>query len=256
MTSVAAKSHQRPRPPLSPLRLDSISELPETQPSTYMNLGAETPTSILKPSLTPPSAITVDEWANYGLAVNTNVPARRRSWRSNSWSGSRSKGMIRFQKEELDTDCGICFEPATNPRKVLCCGQCFCFDHIMDWLSLNKICPACNTKCSPPISPSASVGRLPMTPPKSSPTTPSLKSFPTPPPSATTVSFEGYQIQYTTTLEHELLPRSFSPLSSLIIGIVSGRTPILPASLGTAIGDFLMWSALLLFISVFIPSVL
>ncbi|KAF9781831.1 hypothetical protein BJ322DRAFT_1111742 [Thelephora terrestris] len=259
MASATTKSHQRPRPPLSPLRLGSISELPENQLAHYMDLGAETPTSIMKPSLTPPSTLVVDEWTSSGLAVNTDVPPRRRSWRSNSWSGSRSKGMTRFQRENLDTDCGICFEPAKNPRKVLCCGQCFCFGHLMDWLSSNKNCPACNTKCSPPISPSpsASVSRLPMTPPQSpSPlATPSLGSFPTPPPTATTINFEGYQLQSTVTLEFDPLPPSFSPLSSTVVGIVCGRTPVLPTSLGTAVGDFLMWSALLLFISVFIPSV-
>lgn len=255
-SSTTTKSHQRSRPPLSPLRLDSISELPETQHSPYMNLGAETPTSIMKPSLTPPCAA-VDEWANSGLAVNTNIPARRRSWRSNSWSGSRSKGMARFQKERLDTDCGICFEPAKNPRKVLCCGQCFCFDHLMEWLSSNKNCPACNIKCSPPISPSASVDRLISSPPKSpSPSSPpSLGSFPTPPPSATTISFESYQLRSTVTPECDPIPRSFSPLSSIVVGVVSGRTLVVPPSLGTAVGNFLMWSALLLFISVFIPSV-
>lgn len=104
MASTTTKPHQRPRPPLSPLRLDSISELPENQSSPYINLGAETPSSILKTSFTAPS---VDEWSKSGLAVNTNVPARRRSWRSNSWSCSRSKGMARFQRERLDTDCGI-----------------------------------------------------------------------------------------------------------------------------------------------------
>ena len=170
------------------------------------------------------------------------------------------------------------FEPATNPRRVLCCRQCFCFDHLMDvrspwcsdltlvsgyllalqWLSSNKNCPACNAKCSPPISPASSTNRLPLTPPKSPPLSisPSLKSFPTPPPSATAISFEGYQIQSTFTIEHDLPIRSFSPLSSSIIGIVSGRTPVIPASLGMAVGDFLMWFALALFISVFIPSLL
>jgi hypothetical protein len=107
MTSVTVKPPQRTRPQLSPLRLDSISELPESQATHYMNLGAETPTSILNPSLTPPSAVVVDEWADSGLAVNTNIPARRRSWRSNSWSSTRSKGMVRFQKEMLDKDCGV-----------------------------------------------------------------------------------------------------------------------------------------------------
>lgn len=128
----------------------------------------------------------------------------------------------------------------------------------LQWLSSNKNCPACNAKCSPPISPTGSTSRLSLTPPKTppSPITPPLSSFPTPPPTATTVSFEGYQIQSITTLEREPPPRSFSPLSSSIIGIVSGRTPVLPASLGAAVGNFLMWSALALLISVFIPSLL
>jgi len=264
---VTTKSHSRSRPTLSPLRLDSISELPEHQVSHYVNLGADSPTSILKPSLTPPSTATSDEWVNSGLAVNTNVPARRRSWRSNSWSGSRPKGMTRFQRGEPDTDCGICFEPAKNPRKVLCCGQCFCFDHLMNWLSSNKNCPACNTRCAPPISPSEYGGRIYVTPPKSPPkglprslpNSPpksppiSLRSCLTPPPSATAISFEGYRLQSGVTFECEPPPRSFSPLSSTIIGIVSGRAPVLPASLGTVVGDFLMWSALVLFVSVFIP---
>ena len=129
---------------------------------------------------------------------------------------------------------------------------------LSQWLSSNKNCPACNAKCSPPISPASSTNRLPLTPPKSPPLSisPSLKSFPTPPPSATAISFEGYQIQSTFTIEHDLPIRSFSPLSSSIIGIVSGRTPVIPASLGMAVGDFLMWFALALFISVFVPSLL
>lgn len=128
----------------------------------------------------------------------------------------------------------------------------------LQWLSSNKICPACNSKCSPPISPSGSTCRLPLTPPKSppSPISPQLGSFPTPPPSTTTISFEGYQIQSIPTPDHELLPRSFSPLSSSIIAIVSGRTPVFPAHLGMMVGNFLMWSALALFISVFIPPLL
>ena len=156
MASATTESHPRSRPQLSPLRLGSISELPENQHSRRMDLGAETPSSILKPSLAP-SSMLVDEWANSGLAVNTNVPARRRSWRSNSWSScNRSKGMVRFQKEKLDTDCGVwsaslirsalvlhrstrySFEPAKNPRKVLCCGQCFCFDHLTDVRSSHR----------------------------------------------------------------------------------------------------------------------
>lgn len=90
-------SQRRPRPPL---KLHSISELPER---FTMNLGTETPTSIVRPSITP----TVDDWGKVGLVVNSNVPARSRNWRSLSWDGTRQKGISRFQKERFDTDCAI-----------------------------------------------------------------------------------------------------------------------------------------------------
>jgi len=136
-----------------PLKLDSISELPEYH--FEMNLGAETPRSLVRPSVTP----TKDEWSKVGVAVNSNVPTRTRAWRSLSWSSKHRSP--RFQKEEVDRDCAICFDPAINPRKTSCCGQVFCYAHLADWLKSNNNCPACDSKCISPLSPSPSSSQLP-----------------------------------------------------------------------------------------------
>jgi len=148
------------RPP--PLRLDSISELPEpfdSPESARMNLGVESPASVTRPSMTPTSAIS-DDWGSCGFVVNSTVPARRRSWRSLSWSSGKRQGFCRFQKEDVDKDCAICFEPAINPRKTSCCAQIFCYNHLADWLKSNKNCPSCNSRCISPLSPSPSLTNL------------------------------------------------------------------------------------------------
>lgn len=124
-----------------PLKLDSICELPEYH--FEMNLGAETPRSLVRPSVTP----TKDEWGRVGLAVNSNVPPRSRNWRSLSWDSGKHRSP-RFQKEKVDRDCAIwfvttldiqsdsdllsSFDPALNPRKTSCCRQVFCYAHLAD----------------------------------------------------------------------------------------------------------------------------
>jgi len=143
-------SRRRP----TPLRLDSISEMPEyfdSQRSAQLNLGTESPTSILRPSMTPTSATAsaLGDWGKVGMAVNAHIPARTRAWRSLSWVAGTHQGFRKFQKEKVDRDCGICFDPALNPRKTSCCGQVFCYAHLADWLRSSKNCPSCSSICTP-----------------------------------------------------------------------------------------------------------
>jgi len=188
------------RPP--PLKLDSISELPEhldLRKSVRMNLGVESPTSVVRPSMTPtsPGSHVFDDWGKCGFVVNSNFPTRRRSWRSLSWSAGKHQGIGRFEKDIVDNDCAICFEPAINPRRTSCCAQIFCYAHLADWLKSNKNCPSCDSRCISPLSPTAPAAHLkdrPTTTPttissssssgRSSSTSPSSIS-PEPPPSCT-----------------------------------------------------------------------
>lgn len=135
----------RRRPSLAPLRLGSISE--EEAPG-MLNLGVESPSSILEPSSAAGQA-SPDEWLRSGIAVNTNVPMRRRSWRSLSWL--QEKHRRTFFRSETRDDCGICFESAILPIRVKCCLQLFCFAHLSDWLGSEQsdgLCPSCRKPCS------------------------------------------------------------------------------------------------------------
>ncbi|TFK52679.1 hypothetical protein OE88DRAFT_1436698 [Heliocybe sulcata] len=135
----------RRRPPLAPLRLGSISE--EEAPGV-LNLGAETPSSILEPS-SAAVGLSPDEWSRAGIAANTNIPARRRSWRSLSWLQEPHRR--KFVRTQVEGDCGICFEYAIFPVRVKCCLQLFCFAHLSDWLGSEQsdgLCPACRSPCS------------------------------------------------------------------------------------------------------------
>jgi hypothetical protein len=152
--SCAASSRPRRRPSLSPLRLGSITEIPELDAPVDLNLGAESPGSILKPALTPncdTSLVPKDDWARSGIAVHTDVPMRKRTWRSASFSEKRKNMKRREVSSVVDRDCGICFEDAVRPCKMICCGKLFCLEHISDWLygsSSDGCCPACKTPCS------------------------------------------------------------------------------------------------------------
>ncbi|KII86708.1 hypothetical protein PLICRDRAFT_265726 [Plicaturopsis crispa FD-325 SS-3] len=158
------------------LRLGSISETPECE-SPFMNLGAESPSSILSPALSDAPS---DDWARSGLAVNTAVPSRisaqaksssplsskfgeRESetwsyfdvsgWRRSVTPLSRPKSIM---KDAGDRDCGICFDPALKPARTKCCGDIFCHEHLSDvspysWLTgpaSDGRCPSCGENCS------------------------------------------------------------------------------------------------------------
>jgi hypothetical protein len=94
------------RPQLSPLRLGSIREAPEHE--RYLNLGAESPESILQTALDSDSDnhASADEWGKSGIAVHTDVPMRKRTWRSASFSERRKRGRM-LVREIVDRDCGI-----------------------------------------------------------------------------------------------------------------------------------------------------
>ena len=87
------------RPQLSPLRLVSIRE------DVDLNLGDESPESILKPAVDS-DGDTHDEWRKSGIAVHTDVPMRKRTWRSASFSERKKRGRV-LARELVDRDCGI-----------------------------------------------------------------------------------------------------------------------------------------------------
>lgn len=87
---------------LSPLRLGSIDEDPEYDFGFSLNLGSESPASASSPDLVS-SPDVLREWAGAGIAV-PRVPARRRSWRSSSFSRDRIKKIV---VNEADRDCAI-----------------------------------------------------------------------------------------------------------------------------------------------------
>jgi hypothetical protein len=102
------------RPFPLPLRLGSIIESPECEERIDINLGAESPASILKPAIedcddTEPKAGSGDAWRRAGIAVHTDVPTRRRSWRSASFSEKRKLYERTLLKDSgyVDRDCGI-----------------------------------------------------------------------------------------------------------------------------------------------------
>lgn len=99
------------RPPLSPLRLDSITEIPEYS-SIALDLGSESPLSTSNGEITDldtdvgqSSQVAGDEWTRAGITAHTDVPMRKRCWRSSSFSEKRKAKEIR--RELVDRDCGI-----------------------------------------------------------------------------------------------------------------------------------------------------
>jgi len=149
------------RPSPSPLRLVTITESPEYEERVGLNLGAESPGSILKPAVEDHEDVGTgvesksgleDEWRKSGIAVHTDVPMRSRSWRSASFSEKRKSQRRPVVKDLFDDmDCGICFEMAVSPCRMVCCGNVFCLNHISDWLygsSSDGRCPSCKERCS------------------------------------------------------------------------------------------------------------
>ncbi|KAL0064842.1 hypothetical protein AAF712_008239 [Marasmius tenuissimus] len=153
------------RPPLAPIRLDSISEESSTDCELVpgLNLGAESPRSILNEeasflrssSFSPETYLLTlkdgeDMWRKSGIAANTAVPMRARNWRSSSFAEKQRK-RPRPVRNTVDRDCGICFEVAVSPSRTLCCGKLFCMEHITHWLNCPESdgrCPSCGTLCN------------------------------------------------------------------------------------------------------------
>ncbi|KAF9068622.1 hypothetical protein BDP27DRAFT_1327015 [Rhodocollybia butyracea] len=117
-----------------------------------INLGAESPSSILKPpsnDTTPRGEPSADVWAKYGIAPTSDLPTRPREWRSNSFTQKQKDHPP--MKKEIDRDCGICFEVARTGCRTPCCRSLFCLEHITDWLngpSSDGKCPSCKTPCT------------------------------------------------------------------------------------------------------------
>jgi len=142
------------------IKFGSITESPECDERVHINLGAESPASILKLAIddrdddgAEPKKESEDEWGKSGIAVHTDVPMRRRSWRSSSFSEKRKlygKAVVK-DAAVVDRDCGICFEVAITPCRMVCCGNVFCLNHISDWLygsSSDGRCPSCKEMCT------------------------------------------------------------------------------------------------------------
>lgn len=116
-----------------------------------LNLGAESPSSIMNPAMTPVYPLTPTksdlcwQWpAGGGDLMRPGM-------------GSRSAS---FQRA---VTCGICFQQPSNPRRMRCCGSVFCLDHISNWLyraSSDAHCPTCEQ------SPFASTAQSPSLPPR------------------------------------------------------------------------------------------
>lgn len=128
------------RPSFSGKSLDSIEE---ERADYHVNLGAESPRSIMNDDLMPDSPM-----SKAGIAANTQVPPRTRLWRSLSFINKTPTGQ-RTSKEWIDRDCGIwqvslqnasvtwrlsfsSFEMAIVPCRTLCCGKLFCLEHLAD----------------------------------------------------------------------------------------------------------------------------
>ncbi|EEB89184.1 hypothetical protein MPER_12744 [Moniliophthora perniciosa FA553] len=128
--------------------LGSSNTFIEQEYSSTLNLGIESSDSILEEVTN--TEYTSDEWIRSGLAVHTNVPARPRTWRSNSF-GEKTQQRPLIIDEVEDTDCGICFMNSVSPYRMECCGKFFCYEHIHDWLNgpaSDNRCPECRAPCS------------------------------------------------------------------------------------------------------------
>ncbi|KIY71444.1 hypothetical protein CYLTODRAFT_418833 [Cylindrobasidium torrendii FP15055 ss-10] len=151
-------------------------DIEEEQDAYRLNLGAETPRSIMSDDLSFQDA----PMSRAGIAANTGVPTRKRSWRSLSFV--RKSPTLRHSKNCQELDCGICFEPAAIPCRALCCGKLFCLEHLTDWLhgsSSDGRCPSCKSPCSLELVSNAAISsgtrRAPPSPP---PTRASHRSSP------------------------------------------------------------------------------
>ncbi|ESK87792.1 hypothetical protein Moror_15355 [Moniliophthora roreri MCA 2997] len=116
-----------------------------------LNLGAESPDSVLKDEFNYDQKYPADDWTRSGLAVYTNVPERPRTWRSNSFSEKQKRRPAVSVPVTEDMDCGICFMNSVSPSKTLCCGKFFCYEHIVDWLTgpaADGRCPECTAPCN------------------------------------------------------------------------------------------------------------
>ncbi|KAK7047164.1 hypothetical protein VNI00_006830 [Paramarasmius palmivorus] len=118
-----------------------------------LNLGADSPDSVLRDDFNYNQKYAGDDWTRSGLAVYTNVPERPRTWRSNSFGEKQKKRpsvSVPVSPVE-DRDCGICFMNSVSPSQTLCCGKFFCYEHIASWLTgpaADGRCPECMTPCS------------------------------------------------------------------------------------------------------------
>ena len=121
---------------------------------TPLNLGAESPGSVLNPALTPLRPLTPSAesgWQDSGIAVvQTGVPVRSRLWRSASFQRRKEDGDARRKKAIEEgregNECGICFELPIKPRKMKCCRTVYCLEHITNWLygpEADGRCPSC-----------------------------------------------------------------------------------------------------------------
>ncbi|ESK93388.1 hypothetical protein Moror_1799 [Moniliophthora roreri MCA 2997] len=129
-------------------RLGSSDSFFEQEYSNILNLGIESSDSILEEVIN--TEYTSDEWIRSGLAVHTNVPARPRTWRSNSFGEKTQRRPVIIDEVE-DTDCGICFMNSVSPYRMKCCGKFFCYEHVHDWLNgpaSDGRCPECCAPCS------------------------------------------------------------------------------------------------------------
>ncbi|THH20596.1 hypothetical protein EW146_g805 [Bondarzewia mesenterica] len=131
------RSHARLTPRLS---LDRIAEETLLEADAPINLGQETPMSMMNSSSELDSR--KDRWEVSGAGKLSGTEPRRRSWNG-------KKGIV--VGKEMKDSCGICFEPAVKPNKTRCCDQLFCFQHLSDWLSAHESdgrCPTCRVPCS------------------------------------------------------------------------------------------------------------
>ncbi|KAK7050570.1 hypothetical protein R3P38DRAFT_3174042 [Favolaschia claudopus] len=85
--------------------------------SGALESGCPTPTPVTRGSLQPHSGI-------------RRPIARRASLRSKQ-AGRDATPRVSSREKEAELDCGICFEPATNPTRTSCCGHLFCAEHIV-----------------------------------------------------------------------------------------------------------------------------
>jgi hypothetical protein len=114
---------------------------------TPLNLGAESPGSILNPAMTPIRPLTpnAEAWKDSGIAaVPSDIPTRSKLWRSASFE-RRKKGAAKLKQDD-EASCGICFQLPIKPRKMKCCGSVYCLEDITNWLygsSSDGRCPSC-----------------------------------------------------------------------------------------------------------------